>query len=104
MRLGVEGAVSLNSFGSKTWGPHLPFYMRDAVQQWEQVGNVVTVCSRKRNRQRDAVGVSQEVVLAAELAPIRGIWAGFLAPAGRSQRGAVHQSPIPVDLVGRLEF
>jgi len=56
--------------------------MRDAVEQWKQLGNIVPVRSGKEDRQRDAVGIGKQMVLAAELAPIRGIWASFLASAG----------------------
>src|SRR5260370_1017860 len=44
------------------------------------------------------------MVLASQFAPIRGIWAGFCASAGRSNRGAVDKGAIPIDLVGCLEF
>src|SRR6266404_1229008 len=44
------------------------------------------------------------MVLASQFAPIRGIWAGFCASAGRSNRGAVDKCAIPIDLVGCLEF
>src|SRR5437870_137335 len=44
------------------------------------------------------------MVLASQFAPIRGIWAGFCASAGCAHRSAVHESAIPIDLVGCLEF
>lgn len=44
------------------------------------------------------------MVLASQFAPIRGIWPGFCASARRSNRGAVDQPAIPIDLVGCLEF
>src|SRR5882724_9736136 len=44
------------------------------------------------------------MVLASQFASIRGIWAGFCASAGGAQRGAIHQSAIPIDLVDGLEF
>jgi hypothetical protein len=50
------------------------------------------------------VGIGEQMVFAAQFAPIRGIWAGFVASAGSPQRGAIHQSALPIDLVGCLEF
>jgi len=58
--------------------------MRDAVEQRKQLGNIVPVRPGKEDRQRDAVGIGEQMVLAAELAPIRGIWASFLASARRA--------------------
>src|SRR5438128_760499 len=44
------------------------------------------------------------MMLASQFAPIRGIGAGFFASTGSTQRGAIHESAIPIDLVGCLEF
>jgi hypothetical protein len=44
------------------------------------------------------------MVLAPQLAPIRGIGAGCFASARSADRGAIHESAIPIDLVGGLEF
>jgi len=44
------------------------------------------------------------MMFASQFAPIRGIWAGFFASAGSAHRGAIHESTVPIDLVGCLEF
>jgi len=49
------------------------------------------------------VGIGQQMVFAPQLAPIRGIWAGFFASARSPQRSAVHESAVPIDLVFGLE-
>ena len=42
--------------------------------------HVVPVGSRECNRQRDAVGIRQEVSLGAQFAPIRGVFSGLVPP------------------------
>jgi len=64
----------------------------------------MTVGPGQGNGQRDAVGVGEQMVLASQFTPIRGIWAGFFTATGSAQRGAIHESTIPIDLVGSLEF
>lgn len=49
----------------------------NSIDQRIKLGNVVTVCCTQDDRERDALRVDDEVVFAAELAPVRGIRAGF---------------------------
>lgn len=49
----------------------------NGLDQCIELGNVVAVCAGQDDRERDALRVDDEVVLAAELAPVRGIGAGF---------------------------
>ena len=53
---------------------------RDAVEQFEQLGDVVAVRCRQRPGQRETAAVYEEVVLAAAPAPVDRAWAGFRAP------------------------
>jgi hypothetical protein len=94
----------LKVLGSKLWGSHLAFDVGDAIDQGEQLGNIVTVRPGQSYCERDAMCVGEQMVFAAQFAPIRGIWAGFVASARGSRRSAIHQGPIPIDLVLRLEF
>jgi len=49
----------------------------NGIDQCIELGNVVTVGSTQDDRERDALRVDDEVVFAAEFAPVRGIRAGF---------------------------
>jgi hypothetical protein len=50
------------------------------------------------------VGIGEQMVFTSQFAAIRGIWAGFFTSTGGTQRGAIHESAIPIDLVGGLKF
>ena len=49
----------------------------NAQDQCVELRNVVTVCAGQDDRERDTLRVDDKVVLAAELAPVRWIRAGF---------------------------
>jgi hypothetical protein len=51
-----------------------------------------------------ANGGGHDMMLAAGLAAIRGVWAGILAAARRLGEGGVDDRSAPVDLVGAIEF
>jgi hypothetical protein len=53
---------------------------RHAVEQLQQLGDVVAVAAGKRPRQRHAAAVYQEVVLAAATTPVDRAGTRFLAP------------------------
>jgi len=104
MGFGIISAVTLHVIGPKAWRTPLSFDMRDLVEQRQQLGNIVTVRLGKDTGQGDAVGIGEQMVLASQFPPIRGIWASFCASARCAHRGAVHERAIPIDLVGCLEF
>src|SRR5712671_1478242 len=64
----------------------------------------MTVRPGQRSGQRNAVRIGKQMMLAAQFAPIRGIWAGFLASARSAHRGTVDKNAIPIDFVTCLEF
>jgi hypothetical protein len=78
--------------------------VRDLVDQRYQLSDIVPVRFGQNNRQRDAVGIRDQMMLASQFAPIRGIWASFVSTTGGSDRGAIHDCAIPIDLVSRLEI
>ena len=82
MGLGIIGTVSLNVLGAMSRSTDFPTHVRDLVDQRKQLGNIVTIRPRQDSCQRNAMGIGQEMVFTARFAPIRGIWAGFLASAG----------------------
>lgn len=55
----------------------------NGLNQGIEVRNVVAACAGQDDRERDILRVDDEVVLAAELAPVCGIRAGFFPPAWR---------------------
>jgi hypothetical protein len=94
----------LNVLGTKPRGARLAFDAGDLIDQGKQLSNIMAVRSSQGNGQRDAMGVGEQMVLTSQFAPIRGIWAGFFTSARSPHRGTIHQSAIPIDLVGCLEF
>jgi hypothetical protein len=77
MRLGTVAPVALNDLrlvqGTSPFAPD----MWNGLDQCIELGHVVAVCAGQDDRERDALRVDDEVVLAAELASVRGIRAGF---------------------------
>jgi hypothetical protein len=55
-------------------------HRRDAVEQFEQLGDVVAVGGGERPGQRQPAAVYEEVMLAAPAAAIDRVWTGFRAP------------------------
>jgi hypothetical protein len=86
MGLGIIGTVSLNVLGPMSRSTDVPAHARDLIDQRKQLRNIVAIRPRQDRRQRNAMRIGQEMVFTARFAPIRGIWAGFLAPA-RSTHG-----------------
>ena len=50
------------------------------VQGGPKLFHVVPVSARERDRQRDTVGVREEMSLGAQFAPIRGVFSGLVPP------------------------
>jgi hypothetical protein len=55
-------------------------HRRDAVEQFEQLGDVVTVGGGQRPGERDPAAVYEEMMFAAPAAAIDRVWTGFRAP------------------------
>jgi len=80
VRLAVIGAVALHLLRPLARPPALAPDGRDTLDQPQQLRDVVAVRPRQTQRERDATALDQQVVLAAELAPIYRAFAGLLAP------------------------
>ena len=52
----------------------------DCLQRGPELLHVMPVGARERNRQRDAVGIREEVSLGAQFAPIRGVFSDLIPP------------------------
>lgn len=100
----IIGSVSLNLLRPASRRSAFASDPRNLVEQREQLGDVMTIGLREDHRQRNSVGLTQQMVLAPEFASIRWIWAGFRASARSADRRAIDQCAIPVDLVGSLQL
>lgn len=77
VRLGTVAAVTLNNFRLAQRTSALSSYGRNCLHQRIELRDVVAIRSRQDDRERNALCVDDEVVLAAELAPIRWVRASF---------------------------
>ena len=95
VRLAVIGAVALHLVGLAARAPALASDRRDALDQVEQLRDVVAVRPRQARRERDALRLDQQVVLAAQLGAIYRAFPGLLAPVAGPHAGAVDHGPLP---------
>jgi len=80
MRFRVVSSVPLHAFRTGTSRARLASDSRNGVDQRQKLGHVVGVRPGERRRQRDALGIGQEMMFRAGLAAIRGIGARFFPP------------------------
>lgn len=76
----VVAAVGEQCLGSVAWPADATADGWHAVEQLDQLGDVVAVAAGERPGERDAAAVYEEVVLAAPPAPINGAGTRFRAP------------------------
>jgi hypothetical protein len=81
VRLRVVATITLDALRSSAWSAAFAWHGSNAIDQRQQLGDVVRVGTGQGNRQRNAVGIGDYMVLAATLAAIRGVRAGFLPPS-----------------------
>ena len=77
MWLGVVSTVSVHLSGAPARTPRLPAHGWNRINQRQQLRNVVLVRCCQNRRERDPVGVGDEMMLAARLAPVHGTGTGF---------------------------
>ncbi len=75
--LGAIASVALNCSRLAQGSTALASYWWNGLDQCLKLSDVMAVRSSQDNRERDALRVDNEMVLAAELAPVRGIGPGF---------------------------
>jgi hypothetical protein len=78
--LGVVAAVGEERVGSAAWAAALASHGRDCFDEREQLRDVGAVGAGEQAGKRDAVGVGDQVVLAACLAPVDRTRPGLGAP------------------------
>ena len=76
----VVAAVGEQCLGSASGPADAAADGRHAVEQFDQLGDVVAVGAGERPGERDAAAVYEEVVLAAATAPVDGAGTRFRAP------------------------
>src|SRR5215210_5385767 len=95
MRLAVIRPVALHLLRPAARATALAADRRDALDQSQQLRDVVAVRPRQTHRERDAPALDQQVVLAAEFAPIYWAFPRLLAAVAGSHTGAVNDRSLP---------
>jgi len=72
----VIAAVGDELLGAPAWAADLAADRADAVDQRQQLGDVVAVAARERDGERDAAGIAAQVVLRARPATVKPATAG----------------------------
>lgn len=80
MRLTVIGTVAQSDIRSLKWSANFPSNWWNAVYQRYQLRNIMSICTSKLYRKRDAIGIGYQMVFRAFFAAIRGIRACFCPP------------------------
>jgi hypothetical protein len=73
VRLRVVRAVALDARRAEARAPALALERRDGVDEREELGDVVSIRTRERDHQRDALCFGEDMVLAARTGAIRRI-------------------------------
>jgi hypothetical protein len=81
VRLGVVPSIALDAFGTATWAAQFAADGSDGFNQRQKLGYVVRIGARECRGQWNARRIRNDMVLAARLAAIRGVGAGFCPPS-----------------------
>lgn len=95
VRLAVIGAVALHLRRPLARASALAPDGRDALDQSQQLCDVVAVRPRQARRERDAAPFDQQVMLTAQLAAIYRAFPGLLAPVTGPHAGTVNDRSLP---------
>ena len=76
----VVAAVGDHTVGPAARPADNAAHVRDRVEEWDQLGDVVAVAAREREGERDPARIDEEMVLGAGTAPIDRARARFGAP------------------------
>ena len=76
----VVAAIGKQRLRTPPWPTRTAAHRRDAIEQLEQLGDVVAVGGGERPGQWQTAAVYEEVMLAAPAAAIDRVWTGFRAP------------------------
>ena len=78
--LGIVSPIALHAIGAMPRPPRLSLYWRDGVDQREKLRHIVAVGGCDLRRQRNAMGVREEMVFRAVFPAIHGVWSGLRPP------------------------
>ncbi len=98
MWFAIIGAIPLHSFRLLARASTLAANRWDTLHQVHQLCDVMPISSGQGSREWDALSLDQQMMLAPQFAPIRGVFADFLAPVTRSHTGTVNDTPLPIKL------
>lgn len=76
----VVGSIGLNGLGLFQWPPALSSNWVDAINQWQQLRDIMPVGLGQNDIDRDALRVDEDVVLAARLTAIGWVRSTFFPP------------------------
>jgi len=86
MCVGVVAAIAVNDLGLANWSTARAANRGDGVDQWQQLGDVMTVCAGQCHTDRHSVGVYEDVMLRTWSRAISRVWPGFSpAPTARTE-------------------
>ena len=86
MCVGVVAAIAVNDLGLAKRSSARAANWGDSVDQWQQLGDVVTVWAGQCRTDRHSVGVYEDVVLRTWSRAIRWVWPSFSpAPTARTE-------------------
>ena len=80
MRLRIVSPITIQTFGAFTWSTPFTCDVRNRLDQRQQLGHIMSMSPRQTFRQRDALAISQHMMLRAFFAAIGGIGAGLRPP------------------------
>jgi len=95
VRRAVVGTVALHLLRPLARSPAFPFDRRDALDQSQQLRDVVAVRSRQARRKRDTFPLDQQVMLTPQLGAIYRAFPGLLTAVTGSHAGAVNDRSLP---------
>jgi hypothetical protein len=86
MRVGIVSTIALQDLGLTLRAPYLASYRRNAVNQRNELSDIVIVGGRQDRIQRNALRICDEVVLAARTTAIGWVRSSFFpAPTARTE-------------------
>ncbi len=96
----VVGAIALDALRAATWSARLARYGKNRIHQRMQLSDIVRVRAGQRGRERNPIGVGDDVMFAAGFTAICRIGARFIPPCtARTDDGSR-----PIDLVCVLQM
>lgn len=80
MWLGVVGPVPLDDRRTRPGAAPSSVHRRNGLNQGKELGHIVGVRAGQDRRERDTLGLAQDMVLAPRFAAVRGVRPGFFPP------------------------